>query len=222
MRVPRIGEIQSVFFDMDGLMFRSEDLYRDTLIEMGETRSREFTIDIHQMMMGKSALESIAVLKKAWDLQESLDDLLLERDQGVIRRTQEYVELMPGIKELISFCKERSVKHAIVTGSTREVAEHLVSVSGLENSFEFILDGSTVLHGKPAPDIYLKAIDLMSATASESLVFEDSMNGVLSAKAAGCRVVACPNEYSTELDFSIADLTVSSLSEVVSYLPFIS
>jgi HAD superfamily hydrolase (TIGR01509 family) len=67
---------------------------------------------------------------------------------------------------------------------------------------------------KPAPDLYLKALELMSVPAGEVLALEDSQNGVRAAYDAGIKVIACPNDVTRHLDFSLATQVVKTLHEV--------
>jgi beta-phosphoglucomutase-like phosphatase (HAD superfamily) len=71
-----------------------------------------------------------------------------------------------------------------------------------------------VVPGKPAPDVYLRACDALGVEPRNALAVEDSPNGVTAAKAAGLRCVAVPNRITAALDFSGADLVVTSLADV--------
>lgn len=219
--IPRLGEINAVLFDMDGLLFDSEVLYKASLEKMAEARGKAFTREIHKSMMGRSAHESIEVLKTAWELEENVEELLKERDNGVIELAKDSLKIMPGVIELLTFCVNREVKHAIVTGSTRDIATAFIQNAKIPNNFAFILTGNDVEHGKPAPDIYLEGANRIQEEAKNCLVFEDSVNGVVAAKAAGCKVIACPNAYSNRKDFGKADYVVGSLAEITPLLSMI-
>jgi len=218
MIIPTIGDIKAGLFDMDGLLFNSETLYRGALWKMAKDRGREFTVLMHREMMGRSSSESMQVVKDAWESLDSIESLIQERDLNVIEIARREIEIMPGADALVRFCMDRELSHAIVTGSNAKVAAAFVEISQIGNGFQFILDGDQVENGKPAPDIYLKAAEMIGSHPENCLVFEDSLNGVKSAVAAGCHVIACPNEFSLDQDFSIADRRVGSLSEIVSYL----
>lgn len=213
--------IQAVLFDMDGLMFNSEELYKKAIEKMADKRDKNFTNDMHRRMMGRSTAKSLAVLQDSWKINDSIKKLTDERDELVMKIADDEIKIMPGVTDIISWCIDVEIKHAIVTGSNKRVAEHFVKISGVGNKFMFILDGDQVKHGKPDPDIYLKAAKMIGEEPENCVALEDSLNGTISANRAGCIVISCPNEFSLDEDFSIADVVVGSLDELVPYLGFI-
>lgn len=200
---------------MDGLMFNTETLYRDAIVEMGQTFGKTLDLNLQKKMMGRSNLDSIRVLKEAWMRHEDLEVLRAMRDDAVILLSNERLNKMDGLDELLFAVSKAGLRKAIVTGSQMKVAQHFLSLVQLQNHFEFILTGDEVLRGKPEPDIYIQAVKRLDLRPNEVIVLEDSLNGVQSAKAADCITFAVPNEYSGDDDFSIADRTFSSLKQIV-------
>ena len=196
---------------MDGLLCNSEDLYKKAIQQMGEKRGKVFTNELHRAIMGRSSEESVGLIKSNWEINDDLSELIKERDQKVIEIAETEIEIMPGVQEIMTFCLDNHIPHAIVTGSSRQVAEAMVKCSNLLNGFKFILTGNEVEHGKPAPDIYLKAAEMIGVAPEDCLVFEDSLNGAESAKAAGCVVAACPNRFSDTKSFQEFDVVLETL-----------
>jgi beta-phosphoglucomutase-like phosphatase (HAD superfamily) len=93
------------------------------------------------------------------------------------------------------------------------MVDEVVRRLGLEGVFEVIQTAEGLERGKPDPEIYRRAATGLGLEASECVVMEDSSNGVKSGKAAGCHVIAVPNEDTRTQDFSAADFVAGGLRE---------
>jgi beta-phosphoglucomutase-like phosphatase (HAD superfamily) len=91
---------------------------------------------------------------------------------------------------------------------------YLVTQLGLGTQFDAMAAGDEVLHGKPAPDVYLLAARRLDTPPAACVALEDSHNGLRAAKAAGMRCIVAPSSLTRTMDFSGADLVVGSLLEV--------
>jgi HAD superfamily hydrolase (TIGR01509 family) len=81
---------------------------------------------------------------------------------------------------------------ALASGSPPELIRRVASLTGLETAFKAMVSGSEVRQGKPAPDIYLEAARRLGVPPAECVGIEDSLNGILSVKAAGMLCIAVP------------------------------
>ncbi|OPX09507.1 HAD-IA family hydrolase [Mycobacterium sp. AT1] len=139
------------------------------------------------------------------------------------RKTEIYTEIVssgrlpgrPGIARLIRQARASGWQLAVASTSAepavRSVLEHVV---GREAAAEFVvLAGDVVAHKKPAPDIYLLALEAMRVSPSEVIVIEDSANGFRAARAAGIECLVTVNGYTRDDDFDGAALVVSDLGE---------
>jgi HAD superfamily hydrolase (TIGR01509 family) len=88
----------------------------------------------------------------------------------------------------------------------------------LHAAFDAVVTGDTVAHGKPAPDIFLRAAALVGVEPRRCVVVEDAPHGIAAAKSANMLAVAVPNDLTRGLDFSAADVVCSSLDEFVRWL----
>ena len=95
--------------------------------------------------------------------------------------------------EILKFFEENGVKMAIASSSSIEVITKNLERADIKKYFSAIVSGDDVEHGKPAPDIFLKAAEKINLPASECYVFEDSFNGIRGAYAAGCTPVMIPD-----------------------------
>ncbi|GAA4971615.1 hypothetical protein GCM10023225_11650 [Kineococcus glutinatus] len=97
----------------------------------------------------------------------------------------------PGARERLAGLRAAGVPTALVTMSYRSLAQEVVQL--LPGAFDVLVPGDEVARGKPAPDPYLRAAELLGVDPRECVALEDSATGVRSAEAAGCRTVAVPH-----------------------------
>lgn len=201
--------IEAAIFDMDGLMVDTESLYTQAMTEVARKRGREFPLSLKQDLMGRQGVESMAIFKERLGLSEAPLELLEERGKifGELLNSAE-IEPMPGLLKLLNVLRGEEIKRAIASSSKRCWIEEIVSRFGITNEFEIIVSGDDVGHGKPDPEIYLLAAKKMALSPSACLVFEDTPVGVMAAKKAGMRCIACPNRFTRGLDFKLADAVV--------------
>lgn len=126
------------------------------------------------------------------------------------------IELRPGVERLINEAREQGLKLAIATTTTMENVEVLIRKTLGEEAlkwFEVIAAGDVVPKKKPAPDIYIYAMEKMSLTPQQCLAFEDSHNGILSTSAASLQTIVTVNDYTRAHDFNGAVLVIDQLGE---------
>lgn len=184
--------IRAVVFDMDGVIFDSERLYRKHWMITG----REYGIPEEKMnhlcnLIAGATREHNEKLMKS-HFGESFDYDMF-REKTMTRMDEEIrqngVELKPGVQELFQYLKENKYKIALATSTVQERASRNLKNAGILEVFDQIVYGENVPNGKPAPDIYLKACEKLGVKPSDAIGIEDSMNGVKSSAAAGLYTV---------------------------------
>lgn len=126
------------------------------------------------------------------------------------------IPLRPGVRRLIDEARAAGLRMAIVTTTTPANVEALVShaiAADAMSWFEVIAAGDIVPAKKPAPDIYVWAMEQMNLTAADCIAFEDSRNGVLSSCGAGVKTIITINDYTAEDDFSDALIVLDQMGE---------
>jgi HAD superfamily hydrolase (TIGR01509 family) len=111
---------------------------------------------------------------------------------GVVERVEVEVPWRPGARDLLTALREAGVPCALVTMSWRRFVEPVVRALP-EGSFAALVCGDEVAHGKPHPEPYLRAADLLGFAPADTIAIEDSPTGATSAEAAGCRVLVVPS-----------------------------
>lgn len=214
--------IKAVVFDMDGVIFDSEKLYRKHWM----ISAKEYGLDEEVM---KGLLDKIAGATK--ERNEKLMrshfgedfDYMAFRESTMTRMDEDIrengVELKPGVKELFNYLKGHGYLIGLATSTVKERAERNLKRAGLISYFDGIMYGGIVAHGKPAPDIYEHACQILGVDTSEAIGVEDSINGIISSHAAGLYTIMVidliqPNDEAKEA----ADQIYDSLFEVKALL----
>ena len=205
--------VKAVAFDLDGLMFNTEDVFNSSGRELLRRRGHEMTHELLSRMMGRRAPEAFAVMVEMLQLSESIEDLLAESRDIFYAMLETHLAPMPGLFELLDGIERCRIPKAVATSSHRAYLEDILGRFDLLKRFNVILTAEDVTHGKPHPEIYLAAADRLGVAPSEMLVLEDSEAGTCSAAAAGATVISVPHEHSRTHDFSRATHTATHLCD---------
>ena len=208
MRTPR-----AVIFDMDGLMFNSEDVYFEVGSRLMRRRGREYTRQLSDAVMGRPPQVCFETMIRWHNLSDRWEVMAAESEDLFISLLDGYLAPLPGLMELLDALEAAGIPKAICTSSSRRVLTAVLSRFDLEPRFLFTLTAEDITHGKPHPEIYLKAATRLGLPPQEILVLEDSQTGCRAAADAGTFAVAVPCEHSKNQDFGVASLVVDSLAD---------
>jgi HAD superfamily hydrolase (TIGR01509 family) len=204
---------KAVVFDLDGLMFNTEELYQYVGGEVLRRRGRQFTSELLDAMMGRPGRVALQIMIDWHRLDATVEELARESNEVFARILGDRLEVMPGLLELLDALEEAGIPKAIATSSGRSFVTDVLSRFDLEPRFQFILTAEDVVEGKPHPEIYRKAAARFGLEPAEVLVLEDSENGCRAAAAAQTFVVAVPAGHSSRHDFSCVSLRIDSLAD---------
>ncbi|WP_195397332.1 HAD family phosphatase [Holdemania sp. 1001302B_160321_E10] len=126
----------------------------------------------------------------------------------------EYMQPMPGLMEFLNYLTERKIRLGVATSSSTPYIRRLLQLFDIEDRFYTVIAGDQVENGKPDPEIYLKAVELMALPAEELAVIEDSANGIAAAKKAGLKTIGFKGSRIVQ-NTSAADLEVKSYLELM-------
>ncbi len=185
--------IQAVTFDMDGLMFNTEDLYDIVGEQLLNRRGQSFTSELKMAMMGLPGPDAFAVMKERCGLDDSIEALASECEEMFDDLLPARIEMMPGLEALLQLLESANVPKAIATSSHLRFAQRALGVFDLQPRFEFVLTAESVEKGKPNPDVYLLAASRLGVQPENMLVLEDSIHGSSAAIAAGATTIAIPS-----------------------------
>jgi HAD superfamily hydrolase (TIGR01509 family) len=203
--------IRAVCFDLDGLMFNTEDIFNEVGVEVLRRRGKEFTPELVGLMMGRRADEAIRVMIDYHDLSDTVPDLKKESWDLFDVYLGDRLAPMPGLHDLLAAIEGRSLPKAVATSSGRAYLERILGRFELLSRFHFTLTAEDVERGKPDPEIYLRAATRLGVRPEEMLVLEDSHAGTTAAVAAGAVTVSIPTVHSRHQDYSHATHRVDRL-----------
>lgn len=203
----------AVIFDMDGVIIDSEPRHERAFLEVvreigfGEISPLRF-----EDYIGRSDnelwIDFVTKCRPRQTVQELLD-LKRTRVLELIRREQ---PVFDGLPELVGRLAGKYLL-AVASGSERAVIDEVLALGGLRAFFPVAVTASDVPCGKPAPDIFLRAAELLGAKPSDCWVIEDSKPGIAAGLAAGMRVIAITNTYPAG-ELAIATHVVGSYAEI--------
>jgi HAD superfamily hydrolase (TIGR01509 family) len=205
--------MRAVVFDMDGLMFNTEDLYTLVGGELLRRRGLEFSEPLKNEMMGLPPRESFNVMIRRHGLTETWQALSAESNQIFLSLLEGHLAPMPGLLPLLDSLERAGLPAAIATSSPRELLTACLARLPARGVFAFCLAAEDVAHGKPHPEIYQKAAKRFGISPNTMAVLEDSQTGCRAAAAAGAFTVAVPGDHSRSHDFSAANLVIDTLGD---------
>ena len=207
------SRIKAVVFDLDGLMFNTEELYQEVGSELLRRRGKRFDADLLDAMMGRPANAALQLMIDWHRLDSTVEALSAETDAIFATLLDERLAVMPGLWELLAELDKAGIPTAIATSSGPNFVRAVLAKFELAPRFRLILTCDDIRQGKPHPEIYLLAASRLGFEPQELLVLEDSQNGCRAAVLAGTVAVAVPANHSRRHDFSGAALIAESLAD---------
>ncbi len=179
---------EAVVFDMDGVIFDTEKLYRKYQLSEGAKRGIPDEV-MHcaceriaggNKLTNKKPFEDI--VGRGIDYFEFRSHVMENLDRHI---REHGVEMKEGVAELLPYLKNKGIKIGLATSTARERAMKYLKAHDIEKYFDRLIFGDMIEHGKPAPDIYLTACRELNVMPEKAIAVEDSLNGIKSAGAAG-------------------------------------
>jgi HAD superfamily hydrolase (TIGR01509 family) len=184
-----MGDFAAVLWDLDGTLIDSEPLWMAGEHELAESHGAAWTQEDGLALVGNSLIESGHYIKKRLGSElspEDIVDFLVARLASDLTRE---IPWRPGAVELVTALDQAMVSQALVTMSYAAIAKPVAAAL----PFAAVVTGDQVANGKPHPEPYLRAAELLGVDAADCLAIEDSGTGATSANAAGCHVLVVPH-----------------------------
>ncbi len=214
------GDFSAVIFDMDGLVLDTESTYRiawqQAAKTMGHSLSETFLLSLSGLHHQEVEQKLLAVCGADFDLQNfSHTASRFWRDHVAAHG----IKTTPGFTELLEFVIARHLPFCLATNSRAVNVDECLGLAGIKTVFSTIITRDDVDHGKPAPDIFLKAAQSLQVPISKCLVLEDSPAGIVAASKAGAIAVwvssASPVDAET---LALCDLMIPDLVQTLATL----
>lgn len=215
-----MSKLKALLFDLDGTLIDSEffhfECWNEILEESGVSLTYKDWLKnyagIPLPTNAKNLIEKYNITTQLAEIIERREALTLER-----LRTKD-VKLMPYVTEVLDFFQSRNLILALVTSSPRKDVEAIFERNGLHKYFKLIITRTEVSKSKPDPESYTTCVEKLGLNKDECIVFEDTINGIKSAKAAGLTCIAIQQNIEDHAKLSIADQLFLDFKEAKNYL----
>ena len=208
--------IQTVIFDMDGVIIDSEPVYFEIDKQMFEELNIAVSFEEHCSYVGTSSQNMWNAIITKHGVAEQPAELMRKEYSLYLEHLANAKDLQPidGVVELIHELYKDNFKLVLASSSQMASIDIVLNKFKLDELFIAKVSGSELAHSKPHPEIFLRSARLIKSDPSECIVIEDSKNGVTVLKAAGMKCIGFLNPNSGNQDLKNADLVIHSFGEL--------
>jgi beta-phosphoglucomutase-like phosphatase (HAD superfamily) len=197
--MPVIENLQTIFFDLDGVVVDSEPLHAKAKRIVLEKYGIHYLSTVFDDYKGKSDKLFFEYVAGNLDTENHLPDMLVNDKNAVFEKIIKEMKLIDGFLFFHEKAKRKNIKTMLVSSTSQYSLSLLDSVYHLTQLFDFVITEQDTEHHKPHPAPYLKALSILPSHTMNTIVIEDSPNGILSAKGAGCFVYGITSSFSEDI-----------------------
>jgi len=190
--------LSSIIFDLDGVVVDSETLHEQAQFLIFEQYGLNVPPSALARFKGKTEEDVFYTIVEDYATEPLDVATLIEHKHRVFRDLHDQLQLVPGVRSFIKNAASRYVL-ALTTSAIRKDQERAFKKFGLEPFFNVVVTKEDIMMPKPDPEPYLVTVERLRIPASSCLVIEDSVNGIHSALAAGCRVAAITTSFEAHI-----------------------
>ena len=173
-------EIKAAIFDLDGTLVDSMWVWKVVDADYVERYHLQEPEGFYKAIEGMSFTETAQYYLDVFpQLNCTLDEVKQEWLDMVYDLYRTKVPLKPGVKEFLQYLKDQGIRIGIATSNVTELAEMVLEAQGVLAYFDSICSACDLKAGKPSPDVYLKAAEMLQVSPENCMVFEDVPNGIL-------------------------------------------
>ncbi|MES2892465.1 MAG: hexitol phosphatase HxpB [Bacteroidota bacterium] len=205
--------LNTVIFDMDGLLIDSEPLWYEAAYEVFVAYGIQLTPKEYATTTGLRTKEFIQWWFQRFNIQ-GVDAGAVDKaiTTAVIDKIQTKGKTLPGVAHVLNYFIQQKFKIGLASSSDMSIIDVVVNKLGIREHISVIESAEKLEFGKPHPQVYLNCAAALKSSPIECLCFEDSFNGMIAAKAARMKCIVVPaKSESQHPKFGAADLRLSSL-----------
>ncbi|KDE48791.1 HAD family hydrolase [Geobacillus sp. CAMR12739] len=203
---------QSHYFDFDGLIVDTETAWFEAYKEAMNVYGMDLPLERFVECVGSDNAPLYEFVRQQLGENCNIEEIEAKA-ASFYQIKMKTPQAREGVKDYLEEAKQLGYKIAIASSSRKEWVIHYLNKLGLLSYFEVIMTSEDVEKIKPAPDLYQKALAALDVRPDEAVVFEDSLNGLQAALAAGVKCVIVPNPVTQSLAFEQYDLRLNSMAE---------
>ena len=201
---------KAIIFDFDGLLIDTESVWYECFKEV----LQEYEVDLplaefskvigtHDSVLYSYIQDNVKVQVESSHIEEAVQKMFeWKMGQPVLR---------PGVKDYLESAQKLGLKIGLASSSSLKWVEGYLKQLDIHHYFDVIRTREDVVHVKPDPELYRKAVEGLGVKAPEAVAFEDSLNGLQAARKAGLRCVIVPNAVTADLPFTDYSLRIESM-----------
>ncbi len=207
-------EVKGVIFDCDGVIVDSELIFTQSVVNYLKDKGIEKTIEEVTFLVGQNTDKITSDVIKTFGISDDYDVVKADLSRYFKDIFKfENMKPMDGLVDFLNTLDERGIKKMIASSSGKDYLNEMITSFNFEGRFTYVLSGEDFKRGKPEPDIYIKAIEMMGLDKNNLAVIEDSVNGIKAAKAAGLYTIGYKGSR-VKQDTSLADEEVNKFTEI--------
>jgi HAD superfamily hydrolase (TIGR01509 family) len=205
---------EAVIFDMDGVLVNSEPLWRKAMIKGFSEAGIHLTEEDCLKTQGTRFKEVVQYWKTIHPVSTSAEEIESRVMVLLLNLIRTEGKPMPFIPETLDLCKKNHLKIGLATSSDTGLMTTVVDALHIRNYFDAMVSAEFMSYGKPHPEVFLTCAKNLGIAPNKCLVIEDSVNGVVAAKAAQMQVIAVPDpDHTLQRQFALADYKTDNFKE---------
>lgn len=212
--------LKAVIFDVDGTLLDTERIYMQAWKAAAAEQGYVMPDRVLQMTRAVNTKDAARIFEeeigngfsyaKTRPIRVRIAEEIITRESPILK---------PGVAELLAYLEEKGIRLAVASSTNTQTTREHLAASGIADCFEVIVGGDQIVNGKPHPDIFLRAAELLGEAPENCMVVEDSPAGIRAGAAAGMKVILVPDQAAiTQEILELSDTVLESLLEMPAYL----